>query len=190
MWIREFDSTFSFKPQVPCLFKLQHLQRVGLGACALGAASGSLAPWLRTATNLRVANLRRNATWRHAEFKLSLKGSNFSTCLLLSDPSHYMIVWLYRFLFDSITVSFFFVFWNRRSLWHNANCWQTRLLKALRCWSSLWQQMRQHQRCWAGTRTCARWSKHFHWISMDTEHRHPLFPQQQAGDSLGKASWI
>ena len=108
MWIREFDSTFSFKPQVPCLFKLQHLQRVGLGACALGAASGSLAPWLRTATNLRVANLRRNATWRHAEFKLSLKGSNFSTCLLLSDPSHYMIVWLYRFLFDSITVSFFF----------------------------------------------------------------------------------
>lgn len=80
MWIREFDSTFFFKPQVHCLFKLQHLQRVGLGACALGAASGSLAPWLRTATNLRVANLRRNATRRHAEFKLSLKGSNFSTC--------------------------------------------------------------------------------------------------------------
>lgn len=72
MWIREFDSTFFFKPQVPCLFKLNHLQRVGLGACALGAASGSLAPWLRTATNLRVANLRRNATRRHAEFKLSL----------------------------------------------------------------------------------------------------------------------
>lgn len=94
-----------------------------------------------------------------------------------------------RFLFDSTTVSFF-LFWNRRSLWHNANCWQTRLLKALRCWSSLWQQMRQHQRCWAGTRTCARWSKHFHWISMGTEHRHPFFPQQQAGDSLGKASWI
>lgn len=99
MWIREFDSTFFFKPQVPCLFKLQHLQRVGLGACASGAASGSLAPWLRTATNLRVANLRRNATRRHAEFKLSLKGSNFSTChppdiyyLLLSDPSDYMII--------------------------------------------------------------------------------------------------
>ena len=50
--------------QVPWL-NLVSLQRLGLGACRLAAAAKSLAPWLRHAKSLKMANLRRNATRLH-----------------------------------------------------------------------------------------------------------------------------